>query len=78
MQIARNIVKPVAVGLQVLGGAAAVVGALNDIDKYNHGEISGAHLTVNLIMNGVGIFLGPYGAAISIAYGLTEKWWWNE
>lgn len=75
IEIPRNTVKNIGTGLKVLGGVTGVVSAVNDINKYQNGEISGAHLTVNLIMNGVG-FLGPIGTGVSILYGLTEDWWW--
>ena len=80
--IAEEIVKPdqsvtkgAKVRLQTAGAVLSVYSAANDIRDYKDGKISGGHLTVNLIMNGVG-FLGPVGAGISLLYGFTESWWW--
>ncbi len=70
VEIPRNVIKNIGTGLQVFGIASAVVGAASDINKYSNGEISGAHLAVNLVMSAVG-FIGPWGAVISIAYSLT-------
>jgi RHS repeat-associated protein len=76
IEVPRNVVKNVGTGLKVFGAATSVVSAANDINRYQNGEISGAHLTVNLIMNGVG-FLGPVGTGVSILYGLAEDWLWS-
>lgn len=80
--IAEEMVKPnpsvskgAKVGLQVIGATIAVYSAVNDIIDFQNNKISGAHLTVNLIMNGVG-FLGPVGAGVSLLYGFTEDFFW--
>jgi RHS repeat-associated protein len=75
--VPRNVVTKIGKGLQALGVVSSVISAANDIDKYRNGEISGAHLTVNLVMNAVGFF-GPVGTGISILYGLTEDWFWDD
>ena len=75
VDIPRNVVKNIGSGLKVFGATSAVVSGWNDINRYQNGEISGTHLTINLIMNGVG-FIGPWGAAASIVYGLLEDHIW--
>ncbi len=76
MEIPRNYVKRAGNVLQGVGVISSVVSGINDINRYNRGEISGMHLTVNLIMNGVG-FLGPWGAGFSIIYGFAEDYIWD-
>lgn len=75
VDIPRNYVKGAGRVLQRVGIVSSVTSGITDINRFNRGEISGAHLTVNLIMNGVG-FLGPWGAGISIVYGLVEDHIW--
>ncbi len=70
-----SVSKTAKVGLQTAAVVLSVYSAANDLSDYWNNKISGAHLTVNLIMNGVG-FLGPIGAGISLLYGFTESWWW--
>jgi RHS repeat-associated protein len=67
--------KAAKVGLQSVGAVFSVYSAINDVADYRKGKISAGHLTMNLIMNGVG-FLGPFGAGASLLYGYTEDFWW--
>ncbi|HTN45535.1 MAG TPA: RHS repeat-associated core domain-containing protein [Flavipsychrobacter sp.] len=76
IEIPRNVVTGIGKGLQTFGVFSAIIGGASDFNKFNNGEISGTHLTVNFIMSGVG-FLGPWGAGASIVYGLAEDSIWG-
>ena len=71
----QSVSKSAKAGLQTAGVVLSVYSAVNDINDYRNGKISGAHLTVNLVMNAVG-YLGPVGAGLSIAYGFLENFLW--
>jgi len=75
VEVPRNYAKSAGKALQGAGAVTSVISGLNDFNRYKSGEVSGAHLTVNLIMNGVG-FAGPWGAGASIVYSMIEDYIW--
>lgn len=75
VDIPRNYVKGAGRVLQGVGIVSAGISFANDINQYRSGQITTAHFVVNTIMNGVG-FIGPWGAAASIVYGLVEDHIW--
>jgi hypothetical protein len=56
--------------LKVLGVSTAVYGGITSFQQFSRGEISGMHLTTNLVMTTVG-FMGPTGMVISIIYSVV-------
>ncbi len=75
MEIPRNYVKRAGNVLQGVGILSAGISFANDLNKYRSGQMTTTHLVVNTIMNGVG-FIGPWGAAASIVYGILEDYIW--
>ncbi len=78
VEVGRNVVKGMKVGLQGLGIVTAGISVINDWNKYDRGEISGAHLIVNGLVQAIGVLGGPYGAGVAILYGLAENWLWSN
>ena len=75
IEIPRNYVKRAGNVLQGVGILSAGISFANDLNNYRSGQITTTHFVVNTIMNGVG-FIGPWGAAASIVYGILEDYIW--
>ncbi|MGK6343841.1 DUF6443 domain-containing protein [Chryseobacterium sp. DT-3] len=55
-------------GLKIVGNALAVVGVGVGIYQVSTGQITKTEFVVDTIMTGVGVFGGPVGALVSLAY----------
>lgn len=62
----------IAATLKVAGVGSALYSSVSPTLDYNAGRISGAHVTANLIMTGVG-FVWPVGTIISVGYSIVAE-----
>jgi hypothetical protein len=72
--VTQSASKALAPLLQKVGPGIAVIGLHSSVIQYSNNQISGAHLSANIAMTGVG-FLGPVGAGISVTYGLVDAYY---
>ncbi len=70
--VPRNVVRGIGTGLKVAGVGSALYGTVSSTLDYNSGKISGAHLTTNPIMTGVG-FVWPVGTIIGSGYSAAAE-----
>lgn len=72
MVIPRNVVTGIGRGLKGFGIGTAFYSTVSATLDYNAGNISGTHLTTNLIMTGVG-FVWPIGTILSVGYSIVAE-----
>lgn len=70
--VPRNVVRGIGTGLKVAGVGSAAYGVGTSANDYLNNKISGAHLTTNLIMTGVG-FVWPVGTIFSAGYSIMAE-----